>query len=69
MSKYLHNKPTRCTTFFHFIADLDENELAVPSHPGPPKVNLEVKQVPFATLYTPPPDDGLQIDPKHVEAW
>jgi hypothetical protein len=31
-------------------------------------VNLEVKQVSFATLYSRPPDDGLQIGPKHVEA-
>jgi hypothetical protein len=27
---------------------------------------LEVKPVP---LYTLPPDDGLQMSPRHVEAW
>jgi hypothetical protein len=32
-------------------------------------VDLGVKQVPLATLYTRAPDDGLQIVPKHVEAW
>jgi hypothetical protein len=32
-------------------------------------VNLEEKQVPFATLYTWPPDDWLQMSPKHVEMW
>jgi hypothetical protein len=36
---------------------------------GPPTVDLAVKQAPSATLYTRPPDDGLQMDPKHVEAW
>jgi hypothetical protein len=36
---------------------------------GPPTIDLEVMQVPFATLYTSPPDDGLQMGPKHVEAW
>jgi hypothetical protein len=36
---------------------------------GPPTVELEVKQVPFGTLNTRPPDDGLQMGPKHVEAW
>jgi hypothetical protein len=36
---------------------------------GLPTVALKVKQVPFATLYTRPPDDGLQMDLKHVEAW
>jgi hypothetical protein len=34
-----------------------------------PTVHLEVKQVTFATLCTQPPDDGLQMGPKHVEAW
>jgi hypothetical protein len=34
---------------------------------GPAMVDLEVKQVPFATLYTRPPDDGLQMGLKHVE--
>jgi hypothetical protein len=37
-------------------------------HPGPPTVALKVKKVPFATLYTWPPDDGLQTCLKHVEA-
>jgi hypothetical protein len=36
---------------------------------GPSTVDLEVKQVQFATLYTQPPDDGLQMGRKHVEAW
>jgi hypothetical protein len=36
---------------------------------GAPTVDLVLKQVPFATLYTRPPDDGLQMGPKHVEAW
>jgi hypothetical protein len=35
---------------------------------GPPTVDLEAKQVPFTTLYTQPPDDGLQMAPKLVEA-
>jgi hypothetical protein len=35
---------------------------------GRPTVNLEVRQVPFATLYTLTPDDRLQIGPKPVEA-
>jgi hypothetical protein len=48
------------------------------SNPGPHEVRspehqatrlVEVKQVPFATLYTWPPDDGLQMGPKHAEAW
>jgi hypothetical protein len=34
--------------------------------PGLTTVNLEVKQVPFATLYNRPPDDGLQMGLKHV---
>jgi hypothetical protein len=34
-----------------------------------PTVALKVKQVPFATLHTSPPEDGLQMGPKHVEAW
>jgi hypothetical protein len=42
---------------------------AVPSHPGAQTVDLEVKQVPFATLHTRPPDDRLQMGPKHVQAW
>jgi hypothetical protein len=37
---------------------------------SPPTVDLEEKQVPFAaTLYTWLSDDGLQMGPKHVEAW
>jgi hypothetical protein len=36
---------------------------------GTPTVALTVKQVPFATLHTQPPDDGLQMCPKDVEAW
>jgi hypothetical protein len=36
---------------------------------GPPTLDLEVKQVPFATLYIRHLDDGLQMGPKHVEAW
>jgi hypothetical protein len=39
------------------------------SYTGFPTVDLEVKQVPFATLYSLPPDDGLQMGPKHVEVW
>jgi hypothetical protein len=40
------------------------------ARPGPPTVDLEVIQVPFATLYTQPPDDGLQMGPKHaLEVW
>jgi hypothetical protein len=46
-------------------AVLNEKEI-VPSHPGPPTVALKLKQVPFATLYTPPPVDGLQTGPKRV---
>jgi hypothetical protein len=38
-------------------------------HPGPPIVDLEENEVPFATLYTRPPEDGLQMGPKHVEVW
>jgi hypothetical protein len=34
---------------------------------GPLRIDFEVKQEPFATLYTRPPDDGLQIGPKRVE--
>jgi hypothetical protein len=30
---------------------------------------VDCRQPPFATLYTRPPDDGLQMGPKHVEAW
>jgi hypothetical protein len=37
--------------------------------PDLPTVDLEVKEVPFATLYTRPPDDGLEMGPKRVEAW
>jgi hypothetical protein len=31
--------------------------------------DLEVKQVPFATFYTLPLDDGLYMGPKHVGVW
>jgi hypothetical protein len=41
----------------------------LPSYPGPPTVDSVVKQVPFAILYTWPPDDGLQMSPKNVEEW
>jgi hypothetical protein len=43
--------------------------LSVGLDPGPATVDLEVKQVPFATLYIRPPDDGPQMGLKHVEAW
>jgi hypothetical protein len=36
---------------------------------GLPTVDLPVRQVPFATLYTLRPDGGLQMGPKHVEEW
>jgi hypothetical protein len=39
------------------------------AHPGPPTVDLEVKRVTFATLYTRPTKDGLQRGPKPVEVW
>jgi hypothetical protein len=35
----------------------------------PADSRFKVKQVPFATLYTRPHDDGQQMDPKHVEVW
>jgi hypothetical protein len=38
-------------------------------NPGLSTVGLKVKQVPFATAYTWPPDDRLQMGPKQVEAW
>jgi hypothetical protein len=34
---------------------------------GPPTVDLQVKEVPFVSLYTRPPDDGLQMGPKNVD--
>jgi hypothetical protein len=41
-----------------------------PFHPGLPTNDLEVKQVPFAIyIYVLPPDDGVQMGPKHVEVW
>jgi hypothetical protein len=36
---------------------------------GLPTVDLEVKQAVYATLYSRPPGDGLQMGPKYVEAW
>jgi hypothetical protein len=36
---------------------------------GPPTVDLEVKKARSVTLYSRPLDDGLQMGPKHVEAW
>jgi hypothetical protein len=39
------------------------------SYSGSPTVDLEVKQIPFATLYTLSRDDGLQMGPKHVGVW
>jgi hypothetical protein len=32
-------------------------------------IESEEKQLPFAALYTRPPDEGLKLSPKHVEAW
>jgi hypothetical protein len=49
-------------------AGLDKKELAAP-YPGPPTDEIQVKKLPLAKLYTLPPDDGLQVDPKHVEVW
>jgi hypothetical protein len=37
--------------------------------PGLLTVDLAVKQAPFATLYTRPPDDVPQMGLKHVEEW
>jgi hypothetical protein len=37
--------------------------------PDLPTVHLEINQLPFATLYTWLPDDGLQMGLKHVEGW
>jgi hypothetical protein len=37
--------------------------------PGSLTVYLAVKLVPFVTSFTMPPDDGLHMGPKHVEAW
>jgi hypothetical protein len=59
---YSYNKPTRCT-IFHFITLPRLYMFRAPT------VAVTVKQVPFATLYTRPSDDGLQMGPKHVEAW
>jgi hypothetical protein len=39
------------------------------SYPGPRTVELTSKTSTIATLYSRPPDDGLQMGPKHVEAW
>jgi hypothetical protein len=36
---------------------------------GPPTVELELKEIPLFTLHNRPPDDGLRMAPKHVEAW
>jgi hypothetical protein len=49
------------------LAGLDKKE-PVSSYPGLPTVNLQVQQITFTTLYTQPPDDGLQMSLKHVEA-
>jgi hypothetical protein len=51
-----------------FVAHHQEAE-CIMWRPGHLTFDLEVKQVPFATLYTLPPDDGPQMGPKHVEAW
>jgi hypothetical protein len=32
-------------------------------------LEAKVRQVPFATIYTRPPEDGLQMGPKHAESW
>jgi hypothetical protein len=33
------------------------------------RIRVKSKSSTIATLYTWPPDDGLQMSPKHVEAW
>jgi hypothetical protein len=48
---------------------LNELSSASAEKPSPTIVDSEEKQVPFATLYTRPPDDALKMNPKHVEAW
>jgi hypothetical protein len=53
----------------HGIKVKTDTTEAVPSYPNSATVDLEVKQVPFATLYTRSPDDGLQMGPKHLEVW
>jgi hypothetical protein len=68
---YLCNKSTQCTIFsLHYITIplhvsspivANHQEAEVLSHPG--------QQVPFTTLYTWPPDGGLQMGLRHVEAW
>jgi hypothetical protein len=40
-----------------------------PAWPSPHTVDSEEIQLTFATLYTRPPDDGLQMGAKHVEVW
>jgi hypothetical protein len=36
-------------------------------HPGPPTDDLEEKQYYLPHIHLLPPDDGLQMGPKHVE--
>jgi hypothetical protein len=36
---------------------------------GGPADNLEVKKYHLPHIHLLPPDDGLQIGPKHVQAW
>jgi hypothetical protein len=51
-----------CFTCNSTSTGLDKKET---SYPGTPTVGLQLKQVPFATIYTQPPDDGPHMGPKH----
>jgi hypothetical protein len=58
-----HHQEVKCIDVVNVTSKLSVSETS------PLTVAIKVKQVPFATLYTRPPDDGLQMGPKHVEAW
>jgi hypothetical protein len=58
---YLHNKPTRWTVYPHCI------EMPLPFRTGPPTDDLNKYRLPHTHLL--PPNDGLQLSPKYVEAW
>jgi hypothetical protein len=57
------------TNAMHFFFTLLRYHASICLGPICSPSSVKVKQVPFATLYTQPPDDGLQMGPKHVEAW
>jgi hypothetical protein len=50
------------------LCSVDRVSRYIPSQPGQQTVNLNTQQVPIIVyIYSTPPNEGLQICPKHVE--